>query len=108
MSTMATPESVMAGINNNESEVKAIVALWNSLIRHPLTEGRARIWNLRYGFGLVIAATKETGAKMLRKDMCAEHAFAFCGRVMTTRLQAQAGKIVAQQEERSESSCPQS
>jgi hypothetical protein len=99
MSTMATPESVMAGINNNESEVKAIVALWNSLIRHPLTEDRARIWNLRYGFGLVIAATKETGAKMLRKDMCAEHAFAFCGRVMTSRLQAQAGKIVAQQQE---------
>ncbi len=95
MSSTATPESVMAGINNNESEVKAIVALWNSLIRHPLTEDRARIWNLRYGFSLVVAATKETGAKMLRKDMCAEHAFAFCGRVMTTRLQQAATTEVA-------------
>jgi hypothetical protein len=90
MSTTATPESVMAGINNNESEVKAIVALWNSLIQHPLNEDRARIWNLRYGFNLVVAATKETAAKMLRKDMCAEHAFAFCGRVMTTRMNAEA------------------
>jgi hypothetical protein len=86
MNTLATPESVLAGINSDESEVKAIVALWNSLIQHPLTEDRARIWNLRYGLSLVVGATKETGAKMLRKDMCAEHALAFCGRVMTTRL----------------------
>jgi hypothetical protein len=86
MNPLSTPASVMAGISTQDAEVQAIVALWNSLIRHPLTEDRARIWNLRYGFDIVIGATKETAAKMLRKDMVAEHAFAFCGRVMTTRF----------------------
>lgn len=81
-----TPAQVMAAMGAESAELEAILALWASLIKHPLTPERAKIWNLRYGFPIVVFAIRETAAKALRREMNAEYAYAFCGRVMTTKL----------------------